>query len=67
MAGITFPKVGEKHRLVPLYSPDNVFGSMRIKTRKRVILIYSKDLEKVIKKELGLLADRRLTGLIPNP
>ena len=57
MAGITFPKVGEKHRLVPLYSPDNLLDSTRIKTRKRAILIYGKDLEKIMKRELGFLAD----------
>ena len=67
MAGITFPKVGEKHRLVPLYNPDNLLDSTRIKTRKRAILIYSKDLEKIMKRELGFLADKRLSRLIPNP
>jgi len=67
MAGITFPKVGEKHRFVPLYNPDNVLDGRRLKTLERAILICSKGLEKVMHKELTLVTDRKLSRLVINP
>ena len=56
MTEITFPKVGEKHRLVPLFNPGNALGGKRIKKQERAILIYSRNLEKVMGKELGFSA-----------
>jgi uridine phosphorylase len=67
MTEITFPKVGEKHRLVPLFNPGNALGGKRIKKQERAILIYSRNLEKVMGKELGFSADKGLSELIPNP
>ena len=66
MGSVTFPKIGEKHRLNPLFSPDHILKEQTQGVPKRAVFVYGKHVEEAMDRELELYNDRKLARHIVN-
>ena len=67
MASVTFPKIGEKHNLRPLYGAEHTVSKGSSSMPKRAVFIYNNDIRKIMTKELGLYRDSALEKAVMNP